>query len=83
MSKHQIVFGISVMVLFCIYAIESCETPEGISGICVELQDCPVLMARFYVNPSDPYLKQCACGLISVIIVMIAFKMFNNSLMSF
>ena len=62
MSKHQWSFGISVIVLLCIATIESCDTPNGFLGECKDIAVCPVLMARFRVYPSDPYLRKSACG---------------------
>ena len=62
MSKHQILLTISVIVLLCIATIESCDTPDGRLGECIEMMDCPEIMARLRVNPSDPYLRQSACG---------------------
>ena len=62
MSKHQRSFGISVIVLLCIATIESCDTPNGFLGECKEITECPELMARLRVYPSDPYLRQSACG---------------------
>ena len=62
MSKHQMLLSISVIVLFCINAIKSCETPDGFLGECKEITECPKLMARLRVNPSDSYLRHSACG---------------------
>ncbi|CAO1430940.1 unnamed protein product [Diamesa tonsa] len=62
MSKYLSVFIVSVSALFCINAIKSCETPDDISGNCVELKDCPVLFERYLLNKYDSYIKKSACG---------------------
>ena len=62
MSKHQMLLSISVIVLLCIATIESCDTPDGRLGECIEMMDCPEIMTRFLANRSDPYLRQFACG---------------------
>ena len=67
MSKYQMPFCISVIFSICIITIESCETPDNLPGVCKSLLECPVLLERFKANKSDPYLKQCACGIRNVI----------------
>ena len=62
MKKHPMFVSITVIVLLCIATIESCETPEGLTGVCIELTECPVLIRRILDNRSDPHLKYSSCG---------------------
>lgn len=73
------IFGISVIVwliqLNCMAdAIKYCYTPDNQLGDCIELKDCPVLLARFITNRYDPYLKQSACDHYTVINILFAFN---------
>ena len=61
MKKHQMLLSISVIVLLCIAAVESCETPNGLPGVCKALIRCPVLMTKYRTNKSDPLLSFSVC----------------------
>ena len=64
MSKHRMLIFISVIALFCVCSVatrESCETPNGMPGVCKLLNKCPVLMTRYQNNKLDPFLKNSLC----------------------
>lgn len=65
MSKHRLLFCISIIVLYCINTIESFQTPiiaDNKKGECIELIKCPVLYNSYLANGYNENLRKSICG---------------------
>lgn len=71
MLKLQMLICITAIVLFGNINAEICRTPGNLTGVCTGLNVCPVLLKMFRDDNSNPYIIKSACGLESVINIVL------------